>query len=120
MHAELLRSCLALCDLVYYGLPSFSVRERGVSRQEYWSVLANTGCRSLLGYYISCFLSHQLPRVPGAARTLAALAAAPPPHLTLTGGKPKSSRASSEANPSGGPTHRGENKTTIETQGQCG
>jgi len=33
-------------------------------------------------------------------------------------GKPKSSRAVSGANPSGQPTCRGGNKTTIETQGQ--
>ena len=35
-------------------------------------------------------------------------------------GKPKSSRAGSGANPSGRPTCRGGNKTTIETQGQHG
>ena len=34
--------------------------------------------------------------------------------------KPKSSRAASETNPSGRPTCRGGNKTTIETQRQCG
>ena len=39
----------------------------------------------------------------------------PGPHR----GKPKSSRAASGANPSGQPTCRGGNKTTIETQGQC-
>ena len=26
----------------------------GFSRQEYWSVLANTGCHTLLEHYISC------------------------------------------------------------------
>ena len=31
------------------------------SRQEYWSVLANTGCNTLLEHYIFCCLSHQLP-----------------------------------------------------------
>jgi len=40
----------------------------------------------------------------------------PGPHR----GKPKSSRAASGANPSGRPTCRGGNKTTIETQGQYG
>ena len=34
-------------------------------------------------------------------------------------GRPKSSRAAPAANPSGRPTRRGGNKTTIETQGQC-
>ena len=36
----------------------------GFSRQEYWSVLANTGCHSLLEHYISCCPSRQLPWVP--------------------------------------------------------
>ena len=57
----------------------------GFSRQEYWSVLANTGCHTLLEHYISCCPSHQSPWVPGAARTPATQAAAPPPHLALTG-----------------------------------
>ena len=35
-------------------------------------------------------------------------------------GKPKFSRAASGANPSGRPTCRGGNKTTAETQRQCG
>ena len=30
------------------------------SRQEYWSVLANTGCHTLLEHYISCCPSRQL------------------------------------------------------------
>ena len=34
---------------------------RRLSRQEYWSVLANTGCHTLLEHYISCCPSHQLP-----------------------------------------------------------
>ena len=55
------------------------------SRQEYWSVLANTGCHTLLEHYISCCPSHQLPSVPGAARTPATQTAAPLPHLALTG-----------------------------------
>ena len=33
----------------------------GFSRQEYWSVLANTGCHTLLEHYISCCPSRQLP-----------------------------------------------------------
>ena len=42
------------------GLPGFSVRE-GVSRQEYWSVLASTGLHTLLEHYISCCPSCQPP-----------------------------------------------------------
>ena len=36
-----------LCNSVDCGLPGFSVREEEFSRQEYWSVLANTGCHTL-------------------------------------------------------------------------
>ena len=35
----------------------------GFSRQEYWSVLANTGCLTLLEHYIFCCPSQQLPWV---------------------------------------------------------
>jgi len=63
----------------------FFCQGEGFSRQEYWSTLANTACHTLLELYISCFPSHQPPWVPGAARNTAAQAAAPPPHLALTG-----------------------------------
>ena len=62
---------------------------RWFSRQEYWSILANTGCHTLPDHYISCCCSCQLPWVPGAARTLVIQAAAPPPHLALTEATPK-------------------------------
>ena len=39
----------------------------------------------LLEHYISCCPSHQLPWVPGAARTPVTQATVPPPHLALTG-----------------------------------
>ena len=71
----------------------------GFSRQEYWSVLANTGCRTLLEHCISCCPSRQLPRVPGAARTPATQAAAPPPHLGLTGANPNPPRQPQEQTP---------------------
>ena len=86
MCAGLLQSCPKVCDTVDWGLPGFSVR--GFSRQEYWSVLANTGCHTLLEHCISCCLSCQLPWVPGAARTPETQAPAPPPHLALTGANP--------------------------------
>ena len=38
-----------------------SLSERGFSRQEYWSILANTGCHTLLEHYISYFPSRQFP-----------------------------------------------------------
>ena len=89
------------------------------SRQEYWSVLANTGCHTLLEHHISCCPSCQPPWVPGAARTPVTQAAAPPPHLALTGTSP-SPPGQLQDDPSGRPTCRGGNRTTTETQGQCG
>ena len=85
-----------LCDPVDCGLPGFSV-----SRQEYWSILANIGCHTLLEHYITCCPSRQLPLStwccqypcnPGSCTT-----STPGPHR----GKPKPSRAASGANPSG-------------------
>ena len=59
MHVGSLKSCPTLCNPVGCGLPGFSVR--GFSRQEYWSVLANTCCHTLLEHYISCCHHHKLP-----------------------------------------------------------
>ena len=60
----------------------------GFSKQEHWSVLANTGFHTLLEHYASCCPGRQLPWVPGAARTPGTQAAAPPPQLALTGADP--------------------------------
>ena len=38
-----------------------SLSGRGFTRQEYWSILANTGCHALLEHYSSCCPSCQLP-----------------------------------------------------------
>ena len=88
MCAGSLWSCPTLCDPVDCGLPGFCVRMVGFFRQEYWSILANTGCHTLLEHYISCCSSLQLPWVPGAARTPVTQAAAPPPHLAFTEANP--------------------------------
>ena len=40
-------SCPTLCDPVDCGLPGYSDRERGFSRQEYWSILAKYPSRAL-------------------------------------------------------------------------
>ena len=76
------------------------------SRQEYWSVLASTGCHVLLEHYISCCPSRQLPWVPGAARTPATQAAAPPPHLALTGANPNLQGQPQEQSPVDDPHER--------------
>ena len=92
----------------------------GFSRQEYWSVWANTGCHTLLEHYISCCPSHQLPWVawcwpePLRPKQLHHL------HTWPSQGQTKSSRAVSGVNPSGQSTCRGGNKTISETQEQCG
>ena len=92
-------SCIYACSVT--SLMSSSLRpcglwpvrllcEGGFSRQ-YWSELANTGCHTFIEDYMSYCPSHHhstTPRVPGAARTSETQAAAPPPHLALTGADP--------------------------------
>ena len=118
MHAGLLRSCPILCDPVDYGLPGFCQGggSPGKYTGTYWPVLVAI-----------VFQSTIFPAAP---------AANSPDYLVLpellqpkqlhhlhtwpSQGQPKSSRAASGANPSGPPTCRAGNETTIETQGQCG
>ena len=107
IHAGSLRSCPTLCNPVVCSLPAFS----GACRPTlvaipYWSAILPAALAAN-------------PRVPGAARTPAAQAAAPPPHLALTGTSP-SPPGQLQDDPSGRPTCRGGNKTTNETRGQCG
>ena len=97
MHAGSLRSYPTFYDPVACGLPGLSVT--GFSRQEYWSALTNTAHHTLLEFCISCCPSRQLPWVPGAARTSMTQAAAPPPHLTLTGADPSPPRQPQEQTP---------------------
>ena len=114
MHAGSLRSCLTLCHPVDCGLPGFSVRQRVFSSQEYLSIMANTGCHTLLEHCLSCYRAANPPEylvLPEPLRTRSATA---PPYLALPGAHPTSRAAS------GAPTCRGGNKTTAETQGQCG
>ena len=66
----------------------FLCQRGGFFRQEYWSVLANTGCHAVLEHYIFWCPSYQLPCVPGAARTPVTQATAPHPHLAFTGTDP--------------------------------
>ena len=57
----------SLCPFRLWPARLLCQRE-GFSRQEYWSLLTNTGCHTLLEHYISCCPSHQPPRVPGTSR----------------------------------------------------
>ena len=91
----------------------------GFSKKEYWSILANTGCHTLLQHYISCSPSCQPPWIPGAARPLQPKKLQRI-HTWPSQVKPNSSGAALEGNPCGWPTCRAGNKTTVETQRQCG
>ena len=88
-----------------------------LSRQEYWSILANTGCHTLLEHYISCCPSHQLPLSTGAARTPATQATAPPLHLVLTGADPSPPGQPWEQTPEDDPHAEVEIKPQLKPKG---
>ena len=50
-----------LFAILYTVACQASLSERGFSRQQYWSVLAYTGCHTLLENYIPCCPSCQHP-----------------------------------------------------------
>ena len=88
----------------------------GFSRQEYWSMLANTGCHTLLELY---FL---LPWPPPPRSPWCCQNPCDPSSCTTSTpgpqrGKPKSSKAASRANLRRLPISRGGNKITVETRG---
>ena len=105
MRAGSLRSCQA------------SLSDRGFSRQEYWSVLANTGCHTLLEHYISCSPSYQLPLVAGAARIPVTQATAQPPHLALNVADPNPPRQPQEQTPVDDPHAKVEIKPLLKPRG---
>ena len=119
MRAGSLRPCPTLCNPVDCGLPGFSVREGGSPGKNtgaYWPILVVIPFQSI--YFL-------LPQLPTPLSTWCGQNPCDPSSCTTSTpgphrGKPKSSRAASGVNPSGQPTCRGGNKTTIETQGQCG
>ena len=91
---------------------------RGFSRQEYWSVLIGQyWLPYLLEHYISCCPSCQLPWVPAAARTSATQAAAPPPHLALTGANPSPPGQPQEQTPVDDPHVEVEIKPQLKPRG---
>ena len=92
------------------------------SRQEYWRVLANTGCHALLLYgtrrvCISCSPFCQLPQVPGATKTLVTQAAASLPHLVLLGADPSPSGQPQEQTPVDNPHAEVEIKPQLKPRG---
>ena len=88
-HADLACACHVqfptLLDPVDCGLPDFLCQRVVVSKQEYWRVLSNTGCRTLLEHYSSFCPTANSVRVTGAARIPETQAVAPPLHLAIMG-----------------------------------
>ena len=77
-------------------------------------MLANTGYHTLLGHYISCCTSHQFP---GAAKTPTTQAAAPAPHLALTGANPSPPGQPQEQTPVDDPHAEVEIKPQLKPRG---
>ena len=86
MHAGSLQSFPTLCYLADCGLPGFSVK--GVLQARTLECIGQYWLPYLWEHYTSYYPSHQPPWVPGAARNPATQAAAPHPHLGLTGADP--------------------------------
>ena len=88
------------------------------SRQAYWSILASTGCHTLLEHYISCCPSHKLPCVPGTSRTAATQAVAPSLHLALTGADPNPPKQPQRQTPVNDPHAEVEIKPQLNPKGR--
>ena len=84
-------SCIYACGIIL--VVSNSVTLWTVSYQAFLSgdspsKNAGVGWHTFLEHCVSCYPSGQLPWAAGAARATATYAAAPPPHLALTGEDP--------------------------------
>ena len=93
IHAGLLWSCPTLSNPVACRLwPARLLCQRGgFSRQEYWSVLANTGCHTLLEHYISCYSSSQPTQYLNPCNSSSCITSRGKPHRgkqALTGANP--------------------------------
>ena len=114
-----LRLCPTLCDPVDCGLPGFSVREWVLQAK----ILEHIG-QDWLPYLFRA-LYFLLPWPPTPLSTWCCQNPCDPSSCTTSTpgphrGKPKPSREASGAKAHGRHTCRGGNKTTVETQGQCG
>ncbi|CAI9179139.1 unnamed protein product [Rangifer tarandus platyrhynchus] len=85
-------------------------------RQEHCSVLAATGCHVLLETILPAALAAN-PRVPGAARTPANQAAAPPTHLAPTEADPSPPGQPQEQTPVDNPRAEVEIKPQLKPRG---
>ena len=112
-----MRGCFGLVQLfmTLWTVACQAFLPGGFSRQEYWSVLANTGCYTLLEHCISCCPSCQhpeylVPPEPLQPKQLHDL------QIWPSGANPSPPRQPQEQTPVDDPYPEVE----IETQGQCG
>ena len=114
MRTESLQLCPTLCNPVDCGLPGFSVRERVLQVR----ILEHIGQDWLPYLFRALYFLLPWPPTPlstwccqNPCNPSSCTTSTPGPHR----GKSKSSSAASGINPSGRPTCRGGNKTTVET-----
>ena len=94
-----LRLFVALCDSLCPA--RLLCQGGGFFRQEYWVVLANICCHTLLEHYISCCPSCQPPLSTWCCQNPCDPSSCTTSPSGLHRGKPKSSKADTGANPSG-------------------
>ena len=113
-----LRQCptLRLCGL----WPARLLCQGGeFSRQEYWSVLANAGCHTLLEHYTSYSPScHYPPPSPGCCQNPWDPSSHTPPHLVLTGADPSPPGQPQEQTPVDDPHAEVEIKSQLKPRGR--
>ena len=114
-HGGSLRACPTLCDPVACGLPVFC--QGGVLRERTLERVGQYCGHALLEPCVSRCPSRQLPWVPGAARAPVAPAAAPPPHLALTGANPSPPGQPQEQTPVDDPDAEVEIKPQLKPRG---
>ena len=118
MRAQSLWSCptLHLCGL----WPARLLCQGGeFSRQEYWSVLANAGCHTLLEHYTSYSPScHYPPPSPWCCQNPWDPSSRTPPHLVLTGADPSPPGQPQEQTPVDDPHAEVEIKSQLKPRGR--
>ena len=115
--SEVTQLCPTLSDPTDSSPPGSSVHGIFQARVLEWGAIAFSG-HTLLEHYISCCPSFQLPCVPGAARGPVTQAAAPPPHLALTGANPSSPGQLQEQSPVDDPHAEVELKPQLKPRGR--
>ena len=109
-------SSVRLCDSQTVACQA-SPSGRGLLQARVLERIGQYCCHTLIEHYISCCPSCQLPCVHGAARTSATQAAAPPPHLALTGADPSPPGQPQEQTPVDDPHAEVEIKPQLKPRG---